>query len=353
MRILLIRTSALGDVVHSLPVLSALRRHLPQSTLGWVVESAMEPVLAGHPDLDELIVVKMRAWRHRLTASRTRQEILDLRRRLRRFRADVVLDLMGNHKAGALAWLSGCRRRIGLEQRARREPSSALWINEPHPPLGRHAVERALSLLPALGIGAGIDAGAEGGSADFEGDKLFREPSTEADRLSGTGESFILLSPGAGWENKRYPAASWARVARLLAEECGLRTWVTCGPGEEDLAREVAAGAGDAARLIGLTDLSTLAWLMRRSRLFLGGDTGPLHLAHGLGAPVLCVMGPTDPATHGPYGAPERALAHRLPCSFCHRKMAQPKACLHTLRPRQVAGRALQILNANGHLAMN
>lgn len=353
MRVLLVRTSALGDVIHCLPVLSALRRALPDATLGWVVESALEPVLRGHPDLDELIVVQLRAWRHRLSQGRTWREISELRRRLRGFRADVVLDLMGNHKAGALARLSGCRRRVGLERKARREPSSALWINEGVPPLGRHAVERALSLLPALGLRLDTDPATGSLEADFEGDKLFCEASAEADRLTASGEGYVLLSPGAGWENKRYPAASWAEAIRRVAREGGLSTWVTCGPGEEALAREVATAAGDSARLVGATDFSTLAWLMRRARLFLGGDTGPLHLAHALGSPVLCLMGPTDPATHGPYGAPDHALSHRLPCSFCHRKMAEPKACLHILRPRQVADRALEILNAHGHVAIH
>lgn len=345
MRILLIRTSALGDVVHCLPVLSALRRELPEAVLGWIVEGAMEPVLQGHPDLDELIVVRLRAWRHRLTARRTRRELRELRHRLRAFRPDVVLDLMGNHKAGALAWLSGCRRRIGLERRARREPSSALWINESVPPRGDHAVDRAMSLLPALGL--------RQARVDFQGEKLFREPSAEADRLTAGGGEYVLLSPGAGWHNKRYPARSWAAAASQLAESSSLEVWVTCGPGEEDLAQEVVSHARGEVRWIGLTDLPTLAWLLRRARLFLGGDTGPLHLAHALGTPVLSVMGPTDPERHGPYGAPDRALALSLPCSHCYRRMNQPKGCMLALPPRQVVARAQRILNAHVHLAIN
>ncbi|MCB1034204.1 MAG: glycosyltransferase family 9 protein [Acidobacteria bacterium] len=347
MRILLLRTSALGDVIHCLPVLTALRRDLPESTIGWVVERAMAPVLEDHPDIDELFVVRMREWRHRLRARRTWREILEVRRRLRCFRADVVFDLMGNHKAGALARLSGCHRRVGLRRQDRREPSSALWINEPVPALGRHAVERALSLLPAVGIEADF------AGADFAGGKLFQQPSAEADRLTAAGEVYALLSPGAGWENKRYPSRLWGQAARQIHETSGIPIWVTCGPGEEGLAEELVAAGGDAARLLGPTDLPTLAWLMRRSRLFLGGDTGPLHLAHALGTPVLSLMGPTDPSTHGPFGNPDRALVRRLPCSFCHQRMDEPKACMMALPPLKVAARAVEILNAHGHLAIH
>lgn len=345
MRILLIRTSALGDVIHSLPVLSALRRHLPDATIGWVIEASMAPILDGHPDLDDLIVVRMRSWRRNLFSVKTLREIQQLRRRLGAFAADVALDLMGNHKAGALAFLSGCRRRVGLEKSARREPSSAFWINEMLAPLGDHAVDRAMSLLPALGI--------RSPKAAFEGDKLFREPCPEADRLTAESPSYILLSPGAGWHNKRYPTRSWGQACRLLKARTGLDILITGGPGEEDLTKAVAAAAGDGARLVGSTDLPTLAGLMRRASLFLGGDTGPLHMAHALGTPSLCVMGPTDPVKHGPYGAPSQAIALSLPCSYCYKRMSQPKACMLALPPERVAEKAMEILNAHGHLAMN
>src|SRR3954447_16380318 len=169
MRVLIVRTSALGDVVHALPVLTALRRQLPEARIGWVVEAGVAPVLAGHPDLDELFIVRLRQWR-RLSggaASRNLGELGAFIRTLRRFRPDVALDLMGNHKAGVLARLSGAERRIGFARTERREPSSALWINRPTAPRGLHAVDRMLSLLDPLGILAE--------PADFGPAKLFRE----------------------------------------------------------------------------------------------------------------------------------------------------------------------------------
>ncbi len=343
-RILIVRTSALGDVVHALPVLTALRRHLPEARIGWVVEAGMAPVLAGHPDLDELFIVRLRQWR-RLSgggaASRNLGELGAFVRALRRFGADVALDLMGNHKAGVLARLSGAKRRIGFVRRERREPSSSLWINRPAAPRGLHAVDRMLSLLDALGIPPE--------PADFGPEKLFREePAAVAALCAAHPEPFALLHPGAGWANKRYPPAWWGEAARLLHRQTGVRTWVPVAPGEESLAAEVEAagheGGGPALRLVPGADLPTLAALIRRSRLMLGGDTGPTHLARALGTPALMVMGPTDPERHGPYGEPENALFKRLACSFCYQRLDETKACLLEVPPRRVAERAAALL---------
>jgi len=338
-RILIVRTSALGDVVHALPVLTALRRHLPEARIGWVVEAGMAPVLAGHPDLDELFVVRLRQWR-RLSGGPLRQSLGELGafvRSLRGFRADVALDLMGNHKAGVLARLSGARRRIGFARKERREPSSALWINRPAAPRGVHAVDRMLSLLDPLGIPPE--------PADFGPGKLFREePAAVAELCATHPEPFALLHPGAGWANKRYPPAWWGEAARLLYWETGVATWVPVAPGEETLAAEVAAAGAEAVRLVPGADLATLAALIRRSRLMLGGDTGPTHLARALGTPALMVMGPTDPERHGPYGEPENALCKRLACSFCYQRLAETKACLLEIPPRRVAERAEDML---------
>jgi heptosyltransferase-1 len=335
MRILILRTSALGDVVHALPVLTALRRHLPDAKIGWVVEEGMAPVLAGHPDLDELLVVRLRQWRK--VSRQGVSELGGFLNVLRRFSADVALDLMGNHKAGVLARLSGARRRIGFARRERREPSSALWINRPVPPRGTHAVDRMLSLLDGLGLPPE--------PADFGPEKLFRqEPAAARDLFAADPEPFALLHPGAGWGNKRYPPAWWGRSARLLQAETGLPTWVAAARGEEGLAAEVEAASEGAARTVPAPDLPVLAALIRRARLMLGGDTGPTHLARALGVPALMVMGPTDPERHGPYGSPEGAVFKRLACSFCYQRLAETKACLLEVPPRLVAARAAELL---------
>ena len=349
-RILLVRTSSLGDVVHSLPVLSALRRHRPHAELGWVVEEAYTPLLAGHPDLDQVIPVRLRRWGRRPLAPATLREIAAFLDAMDRFAPHVVLDLMGNHKAAVLALLSLCGRRVGHRREARREPSSALWLSETVPARGIHAVDRALSLLDALGVPAE--------PADFGGEKLFRGSTGAAHTSTAAGipyssaaatadtAPFALVHPGAGWANKAYPPAWWGEAARRLHAATGLRTLVAAAPGEEPLAAAVAAAAPPPiVEIVPAPDLPSLAALLRRATLMLGGDTGPTHLAHALGTPVLMVMGPTDPERHGPYGAPHRALCKRLACSFCYRRFDTAKVCLLEILPGQLAARAAALLD--------
>lgn len=212
MNLLLVRTSALGDVVHALPVLSAARRHFPEARIAWVVEEVFAPLLEEHPDLDLVVPVRLRAWRKRPFESRTRREAAAFLRTLRAFRADVALDLMGNHKAGVLARLSGAGRRIGPARHQRREPSSVLWITEGAEARGEHAVDRGLAVLEGLGVSPG--------AADFGPERLVpdRRPDLE-EGPADDGAGFVLLHPGAGWGNKVYPPERWGRVARGLATE--------------------------------------------------------------------------------------------------------------------------------------
>jgi lipopolysaccharide heptosyltransferase I len=339
-RILIVRTSALGDVVHCLPVLRALRRHAPRARIGWVVEAAMAPLFDGHPDLDDLLVVRLREWRHRPFARRTLGEIAAFLAALDRFSAEVVLDLMGNHKGGILAALTLADRRIGLASRFRREPSSGVWISQEVAPRGPHAVDRALSVAAALGL--------PDEPADFGGERLFRPAAQAAgDRAGEDGgdePAYLLVHPGAAWANKRYPPEAWGEVAARLAAASHLELRVASGAGDEALAASVAAASGGAATIAEAPDLASLAALLRGARLVLGGDTGPIHLAHAMGVPVVCLMGPTDPRRHGPYAAPERALWVELPCSFCYKRLSGARPCLTALTPAEVAARALALL---------
>ncbi len=339
MKILIVRTSAMGDVVHCLPVIAALRRNLPEVRLGWVVEEGFAPLLADHPDIDERIVVRLRAWRRRLTSATVRREIRAAVAALRDFKADVAVDLMGNHKGAFLAWLSGARRRVGPARGYRRERSSALWINEPVAVAGTHAVDRALGVLAALGV-------ADGGDVDFGGDAVLpRAPAAAQELVDAQTRPYVVIQAGAGWGNKTYPAAWWGQVARELRRRAGVDVWVPVAPGEERLARGVVDASDGAARAVDAS-LAFLAALMRSSRLVLGGDTGPIHLAHALGVPVLCIIGPTDPERNGPYDAREQVLWHRLPCSGCYKRFAGPKACLLNIPPERVTAKALELLGA-------
>ena len=330
MRIAIVRTSALGDVVQALPVLNALRREHRDAQIAWVIEARFAPLLEDHPDLDELIRVDTKGWRKDRSRSRG---IKQARRALRRFAPDIALDLMSNWKAAALARLSGARVVAGLKRSERREPASAILLKQRVAPLGEHAVLRAYSTLAVLGL--------ETSEIDFAGDRL--APKAKCPEFVVPPE--IVLHPGAGWRNKEYPAPSWAAVCKTLYEQTGRETLVVTGPGEEALGQSIEELAKGSARTQLVPDLQDLVALQRRARVVLGGDTGPIHLAHALGRPVICVMGPTDPKRHGPFEDPDAVLSKRLPCSYCHKRLDSAKGCLLQISPESVAKRVIERLD--------
>jgi len=324
-RILLVRTSALGDVVHALPVLAALRRRYPHARLAWAVDEAFAPLLAGHAQIDRLFAVPLRRWRR--ARGGAAGEALRFARELRGFAADVAVDLMGNHKGALLARLSGAKRRVGFARAARREPSSALWVNERVDVGQAHAVEQGRALLAPLD--------AADGPVDFAPDAI----ACGRDRVP-PGD-YVYLHPGAAWANKRYPAARWGEAAAEVAARTGLAVLVGASPGEEALADEVAAAGRGAARPLPAPTLAELAGAVRGARLVLAGDTGAVHLARAFGRRVVAVHGPTDPARHGPWGDPEGVVVRRLACSFCHQRMEGAKSCLELVAPGEIAARAV------------
>jgi lipopolysaccharide heptosyltransferase I len=340
MKILLVRTSALGDIIHCLPVLQALRRHLPAARIAWVVEKVWAPLLEGHPDLERLIVVRTKAWRREsrfaaLTAIRaTVSEMRD-------FAPDIAFDLMGNFKGAMLARFSGAPRVLGPDSRSRREGPSAIFVKERLPVAATHAVDRALALL------RGLDLPPE--KADFGGSKLLNRAPAAAKAFledpNRAGRPLVLITAGAGWANKRWPPRSWAEVAIALAGD-GFDVVLPTAPGEEALAEEIAQLSSGAARTVDAKDFNVLAALIRASALFLGGDTGPIHLAHALGTPVLALIGPTDPRRNGPYEDAQAVLFHELACSYCYKRFDEPKACLLALTPTQVLAAARARLSA-------
>jgi lipopolysaccharide heptosyltransferase I len=332
-RILIVRTSALGDVVHSLPLLAALRRHLPEARIGWVAESSVAPLLHGHPQIDDLLEVRLKTWRKRPLARETLSQLKDFLGAVRRFAPEVVLDLMGNHKSGVLSALTLCDRRIGAGRKDRREPSSAIWISEPVALEGEHVIDRTLSLLSAL------DLPRE--SADLGGDQLFPDNPAPADLPA----RFFVVHPGAAWPNKRYPPELWGQAAAAIRDRTGLDGLVVAGPAEGDLAEAARRSSSDSLRRFETADIAGLSGVLRQAQLVLAGDTGPLHLAAAHGTPVLALMGPTNPRTHGPYGQDEAALWHPLPCSFCHQRLDGSKPCLTSIDPETVAERAVALLD--------
>lgn len=313
MRIALVKLSSLGDVVHTLPVLHALRRQLPGAHLGWIVEKREQAILEGHPAVDEVIPVDTRLWRRefrRPSGARTVfLKVRGLTWRLAAARFDVALDLQGLLKSGMITALTRAPLRIGFAPGFCRERMNALftnrWVRPPDPTA--HVVEQNLALLTPLGIPVReiafplpIPPGPEAAIARY---------------LEGEGvkpqDLLVALNPGAGGNPKRWAVEAYRRLAAELGIRLGARILLLWGPGEEPLARAIAHGLEPAPLIPPPTSIPELAALLRRSALVVGGDTGPIHIAAALGVPTLGLYGPTSGRRNGPYGL--RTLAIQSP----------------------------------------
>lgn len=288
-RILIVRLSAVGDLVQTLPVLCALRERFPHAFIAWVVQDRIAPLIEGHAALDELIPIPRR-W------MRSPRHWLNIQRRLRRLRFDLAIDVQSLTKSALLAWLSGARWRIGFGGAAGRELSQ--WLNtELIHPSAVHMVDRYLQLLWPLGIRraeARFDLPETAAEANAIG-QLVRAADLEG--------PFALINPGAGWPSKLWPAARYAAVASHLSRRWALPSLVVwAGKQERVLAEQVVGASGGAARLAPPTSLRQLGSLARQARLFVSADTGPLHIAAAVGTPCVGLYGPWPAERHGPYG---------------------------------------------------
>jgi len=310
-RIALIKLSSLGDVVHALPVAATLKAARPAARLAWIVERREAAVLRDHPALDEVIVVDTRRWRRARSPRDLLSVVRDIRaarRQLRMHRFDVAIDLQGLIKSGILTAATGAPARIGFDRKWRREPVGGLFTNQ-HvvPPAARHVVEQYLALLQPLGITTPrlefrLPAVA---TAELRLDEWLTTAGLKA------RQRLVVLNPGAGRADKRWPVPRFAELAARLGHDAGAHVVVAWGPGEESAARAIVEGAGAAgprALLAPPTDLHELIALLRRASVMVAADTGPLHLAAALGTPCVGLYGPTAAARNGPYGAGHAAL---------------------------------------------
>jgi lipopolysaccharide heptosyltransferase I len=289
-RILIVRLSAIGDVIHGVPVLCALREALPKAFIGWVVEGTSAAVLDGHPALDELIRVP-RGW------LKWPREIWGLRRRLQALSFDTAIDLQCLTKSAIAAWLSGAPRRIGKAGEHGREFSR--WFhNELVVAGGQHVIEHYLKMLRPLGIDT---PAVRFNLPEHAADALAAEQFIKAIGLVARG--FAILNPGAGWPSKIWPAERYGELALRLWKSCGLPSVaVWGGNGELRLAEKIVAASNGQALLAPPTTMTELGALCRRAALFVGSDTGPMHLAAAVGTPTISLHGPSRAEWCGAYG---------------------------------------------------
>jgi heptosyltransferase I len=302
-RLLIVRLGSMGDIIHTLPAASLLRIALPQAQIGWLVEERWAELLCAaseprsgprspqRPLVDNVHVVDTKAWRKNPLSIATVEQVAAAISQLRGQRYDVAIDFQGAVRSALLARWSTAPIIYGFRQP--RETIATMFYTRQVIAEGSHVAEQNLSLAGAfLGRSLAIPR------VEFPCDPA-AEKQCQTWLESRSIRDFVLLNPGAGWGAKQWPPERYGRFAQCLAD-AGLKPLVNVGPGEEGLARAVEkAGGGSVQPFTG--SLSELLALTRRAKLFVGGDTGPMHLAAALGIPVVAIFGPTSPGRNGPY----------------------------------------------------
>jgi heptosyltransferase-1 len=303
--LLVVRLGAMGDIIHTLPAITALRNALPNARIGWIVEERWAELLCaknsprsgprspGRPLVDFVHAVNTKAWRKSLLSKATQQQISSALREVRDLKYEIAVDFQGALKSAVIARCAGAGTLFGQERP--RESPARVFYNCRVATEKVHVVEQYFSLAEAVA----------GKSLPIPAVESPHDDQAEADitkKLAGLEEmEFAILTPGAGWGAKQWPPERYGAVASALADD-GLAPLINSAPGEEALAQAVQAASNGKAHLISCS-IAELIALTRRARLFIGGDTGPLHLAAALQIPVVAIFGPTDPARNGPYGA--------------------------------------------------
>ncbi|HQL91556.1 MAG TPA: glycosyltransferase family 9 protein [Syntrophales bacterium] len=329
MNILIVKLSAIGDVIHTLPSLAALRRCYPQAHISWVVEEAAADLLSDHPMLDRVLVSRRKRWVRDLRECRSRasalREIREFLRAMRDRPYDLVIDFHGLFKSAVLVLLSGGKRRLGYDSL---QEGSCLVLNERIPEdMTKHAVDRYLDLPRHLGCTTQKpEFPIALQEAHFE--RAAKLLSAFAVDTSG---GFVAVSPVAYWETKLWDEAKFAAVCDRIVHELGLPVVFTGESPEGPIERIRALMQAPSASVAGQTSLRELAALYRKASVLLTTDSGPMHLAAAVGTPVVALFGPTSPDRTGPYGEGHVVIRRDLDCSPCFRKACKTRECMQAI----------------------
>lgn len=341
----------MGDILHALPAVTALRRAHPGWQIDWAVEPQWMPLLAAEgpasstelarsasrPVVDKLYVVQAKQWSKRPLSRQTLHEIQTLRRALRAGAYDAVLDMQGSVRSGIVARFTGCRRIIGEE--VPREPLAKWLFSERIRTVGQHVIEQDLELAVAV---AGDELAYAPAVLPYdEAAEEWCDAIEDTVMTHRAGCPVLLIHPGAGWGAKRWPTDRYGALAEEFAMRGGVAL-VSAGPGEEELANRVAEAANGLATVVRCS-IGELIALTRRVSVVVGGDTGPLHLACALERPVVGIYGPTEPRRNGPFGT--KFIVLRNPDSRRdHARREEPEAGLLTITPKAVMNSVVELL---------
>ncbi|GAB6137353.1 glycosyltransferase N-terminal domain-containing protein [Halanaerobaculum tunisiense] len=337
-KILLMRLSAIGDVIHALPVAKAVRETYPQAELTWIVEKKAKDLVVDNPNLDEVIVLPKEKWKTDFKEKKwaTLKEVKSFFNNLQQeFDFDLVLDLHGLFKSGLTAYLSGARRRIGSQ--AGREGSTLFYNQQIElPDREIHQIDKNL-YLAEKGLGATSQ------EVDFEIAISEQEQARVEQLLAELGveetAKLIAINPRTSWSSKNWIPSRYAQLADRLSQELDCTVLFTGGPSDKQKIAQIQAKMkSNAYNLAGKTSLKETAYLYQQAQLFVGGDTGPLHLAVAMDLTAIALMGPTNPQTHGPYGDEHIVIQPDIECKNCWERECPKDAhkCMESITVEEV-----------------
>ena len=351
MRILIIKTSALGDIIHALPLLDYLHQVAPGVRIDWVVEEAFSELLSGNPLVERLIPVAFKRWRKAPFARSTWREVAAFRKIIQEQEYDFVFDIQGNTKSGLVCWLADSQRKIGFSRAHMQERLNGLFTDQkvaPYPD-DRHATVRYLRVISAP---FGVDPSGLTLTTDIH---TAGDDEAVGQIVAQAAGPLLLLHTGTTWQTKLWHEAGWIALARILLARYPAATLLLSwgSPSEHESALRIVQQVGSQARVLERLSLKRFAALLKRVDVAVGGDTGPVHLAAVVGTATVSFYRCTDGSMNGPRGAQHLIVQSPLPCTKCLKKSCERnQECIGSITPEAIAAGVAKILNERGFAAL-
>ncbi len=319
-KILIIKPSSLGDIVHSLPLLNVINMNFPQAEIHWLIASAFEDLLEGHPMIHKLWVVRKDDWKKFRCLNRTIGELKGLFKDLKKERFDIVIDLQGLLRSGLITFATRAPVKIGFNKA--REGSRLFYSHKVESERNIHAVDRYLEIAKFLGCNI---------SDICFPFPLFKKNFSNSFKHLGT---YAVLVPGARWMTKRWPSDNFGKLSAILP----IKTVIIGSKSDIEIARRIVdLSNGNAISLAGKTNLKELIEVIRGAKFAVSNDSGPMHIASALRIPVFALFGPTDPTKTGPYGEGHTVIKkEEITCSPCFKRSCNDLRCMKDLSVERV-----------------
>jgi heptosyltransferase-1 len=318
-KILVVKPSSLGDIVHSLPFLNVLKRCFPKAEIHWIIAKGLEGLLEGHPMINRLWIINKDAWKNIKNVGSTVKELRVLFKELKKEKFDIVVDLQGLLRSGLITAATAAPVRIGFTEA--REGSRVFYTHKVDGGKNIHAVDRYLKIAEFLGCDTS--------------DVCFPFPlyKQSSPIILPSSEDYAVMVPGARWKTKIWPPEKFGKLSSNLS----LISIIVGSKRDIDTANKIVnLSHSKALSLAGKTTLKELIEVIRHARFVISNDSGPMHIASALGVPIFAIFGPTDPVRTGPYGKGHTIIKEDISCSPCFKRKCNDMKCMNSLSAKKV-----------------